>query len=218
MIRCLPVLVFVAALACAPPLHADQLDNLAQDFWTWRATWMPVSTDDIPRLQRPSDWVPDWSPAAGTRYQRELEQFEARWKSMDSSKWPVARQVDYRLIGSAIARVRWELDITRAWQRNPLFYKDQTIGAYFSLLLPPPPFDAARTRWILNTLASFPKILQDAKSNLSQPVAPFASLTVDLLKDVRPALLESVRELKPLLDKNNSGDIDATTEKGDCCP
>jgi len=111
---------------------------------------------------------------------------------MDSSKWPVARQVDYRLIGSAIARVRWEIEITRAWQSNPLFYKDQTIGAYFSLLLPPPPFDAARTRWILNTLASFPKTLQDAKSNLSQPVAPFASLTVDLLKGVRPALLESV--------------------------
>ena len=213
MIRCLPMLILVAALACAAPLHADQLDNLAQDFWTWRASEMPVSTDDIPRLQRPSDWVPDWSPAAGIRYQRELEQFEARWKSMDSSKWPVARQVDYRLIGSAIARVRWELDITRAWQRNPLFYKDQTIGAYFSLLLPPPPFDATRTREIVNTLASFPKTLQDAKSNLSQPVAPFASLTVDLLKGVRPALLESVRELKPLLDKNNSGDIDATTEK-----
>jgi hypothetical protein len=65
MIRCLPMLVLVAALACAAPLHADQLDNLAQDFWTWRASEMPVSTDDIPRLQRPSDWVPDWSPAAG---------------------------------------------------------------------------------------------------------------------------------------------------------
>ena len=63
MIRCLPMLVLVAALACAAPLHADQLDNLAQDFWTWRASEMPVSTDDIPRLQRPSDWVPDWSPA-----------------------------------------------------------------------------------------------------------------------------------------------------------
>ena len=82
MIRCLPMLVLVA-LACAAPLHADQLDNLAQDFWTWRASEMPVSTDDIPRLQRPSDWVPDWSPAAAIRYQREREQFEARWKSMD---------------------------------------------------------------------------------------------------------------------------------------
>ena len=29
--------------------------TLAQDFWTWRAAEMPVSTDDIPRLERPAD-------------------------------------------------------------------------------------------------------------------------------------------------------------------
>jgi uncharacterized protein (DUF885 family) len=209
MSRWCTVLFFLAILVCAPLVRADELDDLARDFWAWRALEMPVSTDDIPRLERPVAWVPDWSPAAVARYQHDLEQFEARWKKINASSWSVPRQLDYRLMGSAIARVRWELDITRAWQRNPLFYKDQSIGAFFSLLLPPPPFDAARTRAIVRTLASFPRTLQDAKSNLSQPIAPFARLTIDLLKDARPALLQSIRELKPLLDKSSSSEIDS---------
>ena len=40
-----------------------------------------------------------------------------------------AQQVDYRLMGSAIARVRWELDLNRRWKRDPSFYLDQTLTA-----------------------------------------------------------------------------------------
>ena len=213
MSRWCTALFLLAILGCTPIVHADELGDLARDFWAWRAVEMPVSTDDIPRLERPAAWVPDWSPAATTRYQHDLQQFEAQWKKIDASSWPVPRQVDYRLMGSAIARVRWELDITRAWQRNPLFYKDQTIGAFFSLLLPPPPFDATRTRAIVQTLASFPRTLQDARSNLSEPIAPFARLTIDLLKETRPALLKCVSELKPLLDKSSSSDIDTIAKR-----
>src|SRR6266700_4197337 len=43
-------------------VHADSLDDLARDFWIWRAAEQPVSSDDIPRIERPSGWAPDWSP------------------------------------------------------------------------------------------------------------------------------------------------------------
>src|SRR5437016_12730250 len=43
-------------------VHADSLDDLARDFWIWRAAEQPVSSDDIPRIERPSRWPPDWSP------------------------------------------------------------------------------------------------------------------------------------------------------------
>src|ERR1700754_4956093 len=42
--------------------------------------------------------------------------------------------------GSALARVRWELEIEQNWKRNPTFYIDQTLGSVYTLLLPPPPF------------------------------------------------------------------------------
>jgi hypothetical protein len=39
----------------------DQLDQLASDFWQWRAFHQPNSSDDLPRIERPRGWEPDWS-------------------------------------------------------------------------------------------------------------------------------------------------------------
>src|SRR5437868_3230955 len=195
-------------------LHADSLDELARDFWNWRAAEQPISTDDIPRLVRPDSdhWVPDWSPAAASHYRQQLEEFETRWKKLDPATWPIPRQVDYRLIGSAISRVHWELDLTRNWQRNPLFYVDQSLGAYFHLLLQPPPFDANRTRHIVETLASIPRTMEYAKQNLTQPVRPFAGLALDQLQGIRPRLLKSARELKPGLNSASARDLASITD------
>jgi uncharacterized protein (DUF885 family) len=193
--------------------YADQLDDFARDFWAWRATEQPVSSDDVNRIERPADWVPDWSPAAVERYRKQLEQFEARRKKLDLSASPVARQVDYRLMGSALARVRWELDFTKSWQRNPDFYIDQTLGAYFSLLLPPAPLDERRTRQIVATLNSIPSTIEGGEKNLSDPAAPFAGLALGSLKDVRPRLLKSVHELKPMLSPSAAGEVDGATER-----
>ena len=203
----------VAALVVNLPARADELDDLARDFWSWRAAEQPISSDDIPRLERPAGWTPDWSPAAVARYRKQLTEFESRWTKIDASRWPVPRQVDYRLMGSAIARVRWELEVTRNWQRHPLFYLDQSLGAYFHLLLPPPPFDATRAQQIIATLNSIPATIDAAKQNLTQPVGPFAQLALAQLQDIRPRLQASVRELKPVLGAEHSPGLDQASEK-----
>jgi Bacterial protein of unknown function (DUF885) len=193
--------------------HGDALEDLGRDFWGWRSIEQPLSTDDIPRLERPADWVPDWSAAAVSRYEYQLSDFETRWKRMDPSAWPVAREVDYRLIGSALARVHWELDRLRSWQCNPAFYVDQSVGAYYHLLLPPPPFNPERSRQILAILNSIPGTLEEAKNNLSNPAAPFARLALEELRDIRPRLLQSVQSLKPILDAAVSQNLETAAEK-----
>ena len=90
----------------------DQLQQLAADFWTWRAANQPISSDDIPRIERPADWVPDWSRDAIARRRTELTEFTKRHDRIDASSWEVNQQVDYRLRGSAIARVDWDLNVT----------------------------------------------------------------------------------------------------------
>ncbi|HEX3320287.1 MAG TPA: DUF885 domain-containing protein [Terriglobales bacterium] len=199
-------------LACSAS-RADDLQTLATDFWTWRAAEQPVSTDDIPRLERPAHWVPSWSPESVQSYRTKLGEFESRWLKLDVASLPIAQQVDYRLMGSAIARVRCELDVNRGWQRNPGFYIDQTVGAYFHLLLPPPPFDAVRTSLIVETLASIRTTLTQARTNLSDIPAPFASLAVDRLANIRSSLQQSVTALKPKLDANTSKDLDAKAQQ-----
>jgi hypothetical protein len=199
--------------AIAPRLRGDQLDQLSQEFWTWRAIEQPITGDDITRIERSESWVPDWSPQRVAAYRQRLDEFETRWKKIEATKWPVARQVDYRLMGSAIARVRWELEVNPTWQRDPGFYLEQTLGAYMSLLLPPPPFSAARTRQIVATLASIAATIENGKKNLTEPAAPFAQLALDQEKDVRSQVLKSIMELKPKLDREASLGIDAAAEQ-----
>src|SRR5881396_1518172 len=194
-------------------VHADSLDDLASDFWAWRAAEQPVSSDDVPRIERPSGWVPDWSPEAVARYHKQLDEYETRWQKIDASAGPIPRQVDYRLMGSALSRVRWELDRIRNWQRDPSFYVQQTVGAYLQLLLPPPPFDSARSKQIVATLASIPRTLASANQNLTEPAAPFARIALSQLQDIRSRLLKSVARLKPLLDAESSRNLDSVSEQ-----
>src|SRR3989441_9462302 len=194
-------------------VRADALANLASDFWAWRAPEQPVSSDDIPRIERPSGWVPDWSPEAVARYHKQLDEYEMRWQKIDPSTWPIPRQVDYRLMGSALSRVRWELDCIRNWQRDPSFYVQQTVGAYLQLLLPPPPFDSARSKQIVATLASISRTLASARQNLTEPAAPFARIALSQLQDIRSRLLKSVAGLKPLLDAESSRNLDSVSEQ-----
>ena len=178
----------------------DQLQQLADDFWTWRAANQPITSDDIPRIERPDDWAPGWSRGAIERRRRELKEFSARHEAIDSRSWPVSQQVDFRLIGSAIARVHWELNITRGQECNPGFYVDQTLGLLFLLMLPPPPFTAARSRKIVRALQSFPATVANAKENLAgQAIIPFALAALEKLVAVRSRLTKVGTELGPFL-------------------
>ncbi len=201
------------ALLLSTVLRADPLDDLARDFWQWRAVHQPVSGDDIARIGRPVDWTPDWSAQAIAKRREALVGFEKRWKEMDAGRWPIPRQVDYRLIGSALARCGWELYVTRSWQRDPTFYIDQTLGAVFERLLQPPPFDGVRSGEILRRMSAIPRVIEEAKGNLDESARPFGELAIAHLKDIRPRLQKAVQELKPLLDPTAGSEIDGAAEK-----
>ncbi|MBC7047341.1 hypothetical protein G6O52_25795, partial [Salmonella enterica subsp. enterica serovar Heidelberg] len=49
--------LLVAQAAAAQPA----VQQLGADFWAWRGTTQPASSDDIPRIVRPAGWLPDWS-------------------------------------------------------------------------------------------------------------------------------------------------------------
>jgi uncharacterized protein (DUF885 family) len=192
---------FLLAVLCLPAcLRAqDPLDKLATDFWTWRAQWQPFNGDDVPRIERPAGLKPSWSAASVARQHADLAAFEARWKKLDAAKWPVARQVDYRLMGSALARVRWELDINRRWQQDPTFYVEQAMTPVVEELLPPPPFDATRSSDLVTRLQNIPTLMEEAEANLQQPAAPFAKLAINSLADIRSQLQLIVHDVGPQL-------------------
>jgi hypothetical protein len=200
----------LAVTAMAQPLPRSGLQKLSADFWEWRAGEQPFSFDDIPRLERPPKWAADWSASTVAKRRDELTAFEDRWKKLGRGVEGQSRAdtVDYLLVGSAIARARWELDYVRGWQRNPWFYLDQTLGAVFVSLTQPPPFGAARSAEIVRRIQAIPRIVADAEANLKDPYRPLAELSIRQLNDIRPRLEEMSRHLKPELDSASAGVLD----------
>jgi hypothetical protein len=180
--------------------RADSLSELSDTFWQWRAQEQPFSGDDIPRIDRPAGLVVDWSPQTITQRLQQLDAFEQRWKSLaPPAQTPVHEQVDYRLLGSAVARVRWELSIEQSWKRNPQFYVDQTLASVFILLLPPPPFSEARQQEIVARVKQIPATLQAGRENLIDLRQPFVQLAIDALDQAGERFQRTVNALAPQL-------------------
>jgi len=200
------LLLFFAGLTTA-----ETLPQLSESFWTWRAVEQPFSEDDIPRIERPADFAVNWSPAVVEQRREQLDNFEHRWRQMKpSADAPVPEQVDYRLLGSALARVRWELDIEQGWRRNPVFYVDQSLGAMYLLLLPPEPFSEDRQRQIVSRLESVPATLRAARENLTDMREPFAQLAIAALDDI----LGRMKAMESALVPHLTGENGAALKKG----
>ena len=185
-------LLFVSTLAVA---QSDSIDQLSSDFWSWRARTAPYSSDDVNRIERPQGVNRDWSAKAIEEQRKKLESFDVRWKKLyrrserlDGGPVPIPEQVDVRLIGSALARVHWEFDILKRWQRDPNFYVEQTLTALAEALTVPAPYNESQSREVLARLDAIPTILQQAQQNLQSPPAPFAKIAIAWLADVRPRL------------------------------
>lgn len=175
----------------------DSNDKLASDFWSWRARFGPYTGDDVTRMERPLGVVRDWSAASVEKQRKELAIFDERWKNLNESTAPVHQQVDHWLIGSALARVHWELDILKRWQRDPIFYLEQTLTPVAEALTVPGPYDEKQSREILARLNNIPAILEDAEQNLALPPAPYARAAIDSLANIRSGLDRVVSTLPP---------------------
>jgi hypothetical protein len=174
------------AFASTVPAQTTEanVQSLSEAFWQWRATEQPFTNDDIPRLARPAGYVGHWSAKDVAGYEARIAEFERQWRALDVSAAPVPVQVDYRLIGSAIARVRWELEVIPDWKRNPFFYVDQGLTATYTLMLEKGPIRPERQREIVLRLASVPRLLDEGRANLTDMRQPYAMTAMSELGQI----------------------------------
>ena len=175
------------------------IQPLAADFFAWRRSQQPATGDDIPRVERPDGWVPDFSPEALESYRQSYARYLEAVEELDTRDWDIPSRVDARLLRAAIQRVRWELDVLAAPHRNPLFYVDQTLGSVFELLILASPMDEARAENLVTRLEHIPTTLKAARKNLDRAVRPFAEATVETLADIDERMLRLEQALTGLV-------------------
>ncbi len=177
------------------------LQGLAAEFFSWRSKQQPASGDDIPRVERPENWLPAWSREDLAVYRVKYQDYLEKLDALDRTGFNRADEVDALLLSSAIKRVGWELDVLGEPHRNPLFYVQQTMGSVFELLVLSSPWTPERTTQLILRLQHFPTTLEQAKVNLTRAVRPFALNTIELLLPIEEQL-NSMRaglipEIKP---------------------
>ncbi len=196
------LLIVLTALAAAGEATAQQspapapaetaagvaLQRLSREFFEWRRIQQPAQGDDIPRVERPEGWAPDFSPEALEAYREQYPAFLASLDEINTAALPVAQQVNARLLRAAIHRVQWELDVLRTPHRNPVFYVEQTLGSVFELLIVSSPMTRSRAENIILRLERVPATVKAAKQNLDSPVRPFAQVTIRMLEDIEERL------------------------------
>ncbi len=192
----------------------NELQKLAQDFWSWRARYAPFTGDDVNRMERPGG-PRDWSASAMAKQRSDLAAFEQRWQKINPSRWSIPQQVDYRLIGSALARVRWELEINPRWKRDPNFYLGQTLTALAEALTVPAPYDEKRSREILTRVENIPSILRQGTENLKDPPAPFVTVALQELAGASGNLRKMANALSGSTTLSKKELDDAVGQAGD---
>ncbi len=177
------------------------IQNFAKEFFNWRTNTQPVTGDDIPRVERPDKWIPDYSPEALAAYREKYFDFSSKLINLPHTGWSKSDSIDYLLLHSAIERVNWELNILKLPNRNPDFYVHQTLGAVYELLLIHSPINRKRAENIILRLNSFNRTIQYAKTNLNEPVMSFAGIALGSLENITSRLYkmrDALNELFPV--------------------
>ncbi|HWP36829.1 MAG TPA: DUF885 family protein [Gemmatimonadales bacterium] len=218
------VLVAVASLAAgcggeAPPGspgRSASYDALTALFAEWRAFHRPPLADG----------VPDYSARAMEAQYRELRRYQERLAAIDASAWPIAQQVDYHLVRAEMNGLEFDHRVLRPWARNPAFYVQvfssqsdtpahegpHTYGA-IELWTYRFPLDSAAAARLRAELATVPKLLQQARTNLDEDPRDLwlagIRAVADQASDLR-ALATRVAGTSPELDRDIQRAIEAT--------
>ncbi len=94
------------------PAQGAGYDQLAALFGEWREFESPEFVDG----------VPDYSADAMAAQHDALSAWRARLDALDPEGWPVAQQIDWRLVRAEMNGLDFDHRVRRPWARNPAFY------------------------------------------------------------------------------------------------
>lgn len=160
-----PAFAEAAAAAPAGPPQGrgdyQALNTVWQEFLAWRDA-------------RPAAGLPDYSPAALARQNRELAGFMARVADMNVAGFTRAQQADWLAVRSKMAQHMFWLQVSRPFARDPGYYVDQMLYPPMTEL----PVSGADRDRLQARLRLMPQITEQAKRTLTEGAADYADLAL----------------------------------------
>lgn len=218
------VILSLAFFGCSPgtkqkaSTSGGTYEDLVKLFEEWREFQKPAIVAG----------VPDYTAEAMARQHRELKQYQARLMAINPASWPVAQQVDWHLVRAEMNGLDFDHRVLRPWSRNPRFY-----AVYYTS---PSDVPALEGPWRYGTLClwkytfplqgeqyedfemhlkAIPKVLEQAKSNLTEEAkdlwylgirrkkaeSEYLASMAERLKEDHPGLVPDLLRAKEAVDE-----------------
>ncbi|MFN2549570.1 MAG: DUF885 domain-containing protein [Myxococcales bacterium] len=164
------MLLLLALLAASDP---SAMRAIARDYYDWRNRIDPVTSSD----QGLHMWDADLSdPTAFRDRRRHVEAILGQVKALQTSGWSKDDRVDAVLLRAQLERDRVYGGLLEPEEKDPQIYVGECSSAIFSLLKKE--YALPRTRALAATqrLQKMPAFLEQARRNLTKPIALYARL------------------------------------------
>ncbi|MGP1283855.1 MAG: DUF885 family protein [Parasphingopyxis sp.] len=128
------------------------------------------------------DGAPDYSDEAMAERHALLQPMLARVEAIDDTRLSVSDRVDFMLILAEMRGLDFRHRILRPWKRDPAFYSTTNLGfgpkIAGAMAIPEFPIDDQRAATLARELAAVPRILSQARVNLTEARGDLARLGI----------------------------------------
>ena len=127
------------------------------------------------------DLFPVVSPEAITAEADSLKDFQQRLRRIDTSNWPVSKQVDYHLVRAELNGIEFKHRVTRPWFRDPGTYSDVVLFLGEGLR---PTLNDDERKAVQEVLQAIPELFAQALINLGDTARIPADLADLAIRDL----------------------------------
>jgi hypothetical protein len=174
--------------------------DLVALFQEWRAFQGPVFRDG----------VPDYTPPAMAAQKERLPEFQERLRAIRPGGWPVAQQVDWRLVQAEMNGLDFDHRVLRPWARDPGYYmvvipeqsdtpakEGSTIAGAIETWRMAFPLPAADIAPFRARLRAIPSLLAQARANLVEDTRDLWRAGLRVQKEQSAALADLAKRVGP---------------------
>ncbi len=191
------LLIANVALAQQSPVAIQTPDDLrraAHDYYEWSDREFPVASSDR-GLHTWDDRLTDYAPAAIDLRRRHVRGLLDQVRALNTSGWSKDDRIDRILFQAQLEQPDFYARVLREEETDPLIYVNECSNAIFSLLKKD--YDTHQKRALAATarLKEMPRLMERARTNLTEPVRLYAQLAIESARSIDPLFNTSLMTL-----------------------
>ena len=175
--------LLIGAASPPPPGYQSRLVDLERRYTFWSFAENPTSATDA-GIHDYDTRLADFSAATQAAEMAQLRRYRSELVALQPPPGAGTHErVDYLLIRANLEGDWWGRAVLRSLQRNPSIYEGECTNGIFSIVKRRYASDDTRIRDAIARLKACPRVLEQGRANLTQPVREFAQIASEDIRD-----------------------------------